>query len=154
MNAWFRHQPWGSLHMPERSRSFVLHACTAIFAMSLIGLWWFGPRSASVGFESGESEDGIERNERSTPRSFILPATPAVALAQQSRLQEPLDKDISLCLEELDSRGYGSDGASPLTTARNVTAIFNFQRDQGIVASGRLDDDTMTRLRCLRAQGR
>jgi hypothetical protein len=147
MSAWSGHQPW-SLQMRGRSRSLVLHACTVIFTMSLIGLWWFGPQSASVGFESGDSEDGIERNERSTPRSFILPATPAVALAQQSRLQEPLDEGISLCLEKLDSRGYGSDRASPLTTARNVTAIFNFQRDQGIVASGRLNDDTRTRLGC------
>jgi hypothetical protein len=89
--------------MPERSQSFALHACTVIFAMSLIGLWWFGPRSASVGFGSGESEDGTGRNERSTPRSFILPATPAVALAQQRRLREPPDEAISLCLEQLDS---------------------------------------------------
>jgi hypothetical protein len=134
--------------MLERSRSFVLHACTAIFAMSLIGLWWIEPRSAGVDFEGGENEGVTGRNERSTPREFILPATPAVALAEESRLRGPSDEDISLCLEKLDLLGYASDGASPLITARNVTAIFHFQRDQGLVASGRLDADTMTRLGC------
>ena len=50
--------------------------------------------------------DDSDRNERSTPREFLLPATPAVAEIQEQRRKEKNKSEIVVCLSILDKKGY------------------------------------------------
>jgi hypothetical protein len=91
-----------------------------------------------------------ERNERSTPRSFILPATPAVAEEQENQARElNVGVDGVACLARLAALGYDSHEPPPVLTARNVAAIVQFQRASGIAETGRLDKLTAKLLGCL-----
>src|SRR5207245_2075809 len=131
-----------------RHGRYVLHGCTVVFLVAL-GVWFIGPLSdGSLG--DGEGEHMSERNERSTPRSFVLPATPAVATEQERQARELRDGlDTFGCLRRLRALGYESDDAPPALRARNVNAIFRFQNDRGLRATGQLDRKTADLLGCL-----
>jgi hypothetical protein len=95
------------------------------------------------------TEAGAQRNERSTPRSFILPATPAVAIEQEQQAREMLDGiDTFGCLHRLRALGYEADASPPALRARNLEAIFRFQKDRGMAPTGRLDRSTVKLLGC------
>jgi hypothetical protein len=132
----------------ERYGSYVLHVCTAIFLVTL-GLVSFTAFHRSAIWDERISEEGAERNERSTPRAFILPATPAVAEEQERQARDLRDGVHTFrCLQTLRTLGYDADDAPPALRARNLEAILRFQRDRGMKATGRLDRDTVTSLRC------
>jgi len=86
-----------------------------------------------------------ERNERSTPRSFILPATPAVALEQERQLAEKAAFQlVAKCLSQLRELGFGI----PDSDVKLVEAVFAFQKQHGLSATGKLDDLTKEALKC------
>ncbi len=129
-----------------KRQSIYLHACTVLFVIALSLL------VAKSLTQSSYHEDGLgaaERNERSTPRSFILPATPAVAEEQESQDRDlRAGVDSLLCLRRLKVLGYDLDDTPPVLTARNVWAIRQFQNDRRVVVTGRFDPRTAELLRC------
>ncbi len=88
-----------------------------------------------------------DRNENSTPRSFILPATPAIAHEQEKSNNE-LDNDDIACLAALHILGYdvGRDGAS--SNARFFASLFNYQKKNNLKLTGRLSIETKEHLGC------
>src|SRR5207253_10676868 len=127
---------------------YLLHGCTIAFLITL-GLLRFTPVLKHGIWEERIREAGAERNERSTPRSFVLPATPAVAEEQQRQAQELRDGvDALACLHRLRALGYNADDAPPVFRARNLEALSRFQSDRGIKPTGRLDRNTARLLRC------
>ena len=71
-----------------------------------ISLYWFKARELSPVDHGATVADSDGRNDRSTPPTFILPATPAVAREQELRLREHSDKRLAAilnkCAAELD----------------------------------------------------
>lgn len=135
--------------MRARGQLFFIHGCTAAFLTLLCALRLvnFLPPDSNRG--DAVREDEPERNERSTPRSFILPATPAVATEQENQRRELRSGVNSLeCLRRLQTLGYEADDTPPILTARNVEAIFRFQQDRSIATTGRLDSTTIALLEC------
>jgi len=94
-------------------------------------------------------EHGTGRNERSTPRSFVLPATPGVALAQESlKATGVYPRRVSKCVSVLRTLGYQIDGDESLLNAKVVEAIYTFQSDQHLPTTGKVDELTMRALKC------
>ncbi len=94
-------------------------------------------------------ENDSDRNENSTPRSFVLPATPAVAEEQERRKAELL-KGIHAdkCLSKLKDLGHPIDDFDISFNAKFVEAILNFQEKMKLNKTGKLDIDTRIKLRC------
>ena len=94
-------------------------------------------------------EHGTGRNERSTPRSFVLPATPGVALAQESlKATGVYPRRVSKCVSVLRTLGYQIDGDESVLNAKVVEAIYTFQSDQHLPTTGKVDELTMRALKC------
>jgi hypothetical protein len=128
----------------------VLHGCTFVFLVTLVALA-FTAVSRSPVRDSRADEDEAQRNERSTPRSFILPATPAVAEEQEQQVREAKEGvDVFGCLEKLRLLGYGADNTPPALRATNLEAIFRFQKEHGLTPNARLDRETVRLLKCKR----
>ena len=120
-------------------------------AAGLLGLKWFDHRTSPLNLYGspavGEHDSG--RNERSTPRSFILPATPGVAAAQEAMNDSGIRKrQVSRCVSALRTLGYQIDGDESLLNAKVVEAIYTFQEDRHLPATGKVDDATMRALKC------
>jgi hypothetical protein len=117
---------------------------------AFIATYWIGFQGLSA--RAAPTTDSGGRNERSTPRSFILPATPAVALEQELRLREQTDKRqaamIDRCAAGLVVRGYDVGDEIVSFNAKLVEAIFLYQEQNGLVATGRLNDATRRSLGC------
>ena len=89
-----------------------------------------------------------ERNEQSTPRSFILPATPAVAEEQERKSTKHSEANDNRCLLKLESIGYQFDSHDTSFNAKYIQAIIDFQRQSGLNISGEIDQQTRSRLDC------
>jgi hypothetical protein len=99
------------------------------------------------------SVQGSGRNERSTPRSFILPATPAVALEQEMRSADDSAADmtrrqIAICATRLLDMGYDVGDEAVSFNAKLSQAIYEYQRAQGLNKTGKLDPETIRSLSC------
>jgi len=127
---------------------YLLHGCTVMFLVTL-GALTFTPSLRGPDWDVGTGEDGAQRNERSTPRSFVLPATPAVAEEQQEQARELKEgMDVFRCLGRLRELGYGADDTLPVLRATNLEAVFRFQKDHGITPTVRFDRETVRLLKC------
>ena len=94
-------------------------------------------------------ESDLDRNESSTPRAFVLPSTPAVAEAQESKqrlIERGLDSDK--CLSKLKDLGYPIDDLNSSFNAKYIEAIINFQKNKSIPVTGDLDQLTIKILGC------
>ncbi len=100
------------------------------------------------GMHAVDRERGSGRNERSTPRSFILPATPAVASIQNGRKEGVDSERMAKCVAELRMLGYQIDGDEDLLNAKLIEAIFRFQAERGLPTTGEVDELTARTLRC------
>lgn len=101
-------------------------------------------------FHSREMQDTL-RNERSTPRSFVLPATPEVALVEEERRRAQANTSSAIalrCLANLAERGYLLGGEPSPDDAQTIEALYQFQLTEGIARTGRLDKVTMGFLKC------
>ena len=96
------------------------------------------------------SDDGMrdERNERSTPREFVLPATPAVTKIVEERRERSTDVVSVRCLVALTRLERPVYFSEPANSAANRAAVFEFQRDSGLPKHGKLDSATRESLAC------
>ena len=94
-------------------------------------------------------QDDSDRNENSTPRSFVLPATPAVAEEQERKKAEIL-KGIHAdkCLSKLKDLGYPIDDFETSFNAKLVEAILSYQSKSKLSKTGLLDLETRKKLGC------
>ena len=94
-------------------------------------------------------EDDSDRNENSTPRSFVLPATPAVAEEQERKKTEIL-KGIQAdkCMSKLKDLGYPIDDFDTSFNAKLVEAILSYQSKSKLNKTGQLDSETRKKLGC------
>ena len=91
-----------------------------------------------------------DRNERSVPRSFILPATPGVTFEQEEQnAGEARQAQIAKCVEALRSLGYQQADSKTFLNAKLVEAVYTYQRAHNLPATGRLDERTMGMLKCV-----
>lgn len=96
-----------------------------------------------------ENEEDPERNERSTPRSFVLPSTPAVALEQENRKKFPIVRETyDRCLSKLIFLGYNIDDVDSAFNAKLIEAIIEFQIKNSISPTGELDTNTKNKIGC------
>lgn len=94
-------------------------------------------------------EDDSDRNENSTPRSFILPATPAVALEQEDRnLDSNSYKSRMICMKKLDELNYEVGDELVEFNAKLKVAIYEFQKAAHLSPTGMLDKKTIEALGC------
>ena len=132
----------------------VKNSFIAIFAMTATYYLFLSPfiyvvlSPKNVEVEAlGEVDPG--RNERSTPRSFILPATPAVAFEQERKegLMEQAET-IRSCMLRLYDHGYQPGSLNNITGVHVLIATLEFQEDSGLSESGELDLETRKALEC------
>ena len=121
-----------------------------IFYMVTLGAVYFKTiYSSNVRLETVDPDDP-ERNENSTPRSFILPATPAVAEEQERKIAKSHElKSEAKCISKLIDMGYSIDSFDPSFNATLISATFLYQSSNGLKPTGRLDTRTKAKLRCL-----
>src|SRR5262249_35539074 len=114
----------------------------------VLSKWMAGGDGDSYNMETTE-EQNAERNERSTPRTFILPATPGVAFEQErQKAERTMQSQMARCFAVLRHFDFSIDYNTALLDARLVEAIYTFQIVHHLPASGRLDDGTMRELKC------
>ncbi len=94
-------------------------------------------------------KDDVDRNESSTPRSFVLPATPAVAEEQERKRLERLDGiNAEKCLSKMQEYGYKFDDLNASFNAKFIEAILDFQDRNLLDKTGVLDDKTRNVIGC------
>ena len=94
--------------------------------------------------------DDSDRTERSTPREFLLPATPAVAEIQEQRRKEKNKSEIVACLSILDKKGYDVYNLEDDIAANSKASIYKYQIANKIKADGMLNKETKKSLECLK----
>ena len=119
-----------------------------ITIISLLYVQVFNEKQISI---SPFKEDDPTRNERSTPRTFILPATPAVADEQERRIGLYLQaKEIQRCMLKLYDKGYKDIGKfNDYSNFKITVSIIKFQRNNNLEVTGKLNKQTKTKLGCL-----
>lgn len=134
--------------MREAAQTWVLAVLTTVYIV-VIGLTFakVTPRERMVHNTVVAADPG--RNERSTPRSFILPSTPAVAENQESKRGVSVNGvDVGKCVAILLAAGneiFTDDIEFNIPLKR---AIFEFQERSGLEANGDLNQATARALGC------
>jgi hypothetical protein len=89
------------------------------------------------------------RNENSTPRTFILPATPAVAAEQERKLAlEGHRKQIQGCIIALVDRGRKFSNVEKITSDDVFFETLRFQFVTNLDPTGEFDKNTRESLSC------
>lgn len=88
------------------------------------------------------------RNENSTPRTSILPKNPMTA--KKPRVLKgntaKFGEIVAKAQLALLSQGYEVGAVSGDLHARTIAAIYKYQRNNGLVPTGKLENDTLNRL--------
>lgn len=96
---------------------------------------------------ASELDEG--RNEGSTPRSFVLPATPAVALIQEAKAErKQREKEVKVCMLKLVDEGFYVRDIDDIHDDQVPISIIRFQLRQGIETTGEFDLATRGELSC------
>ena len=89
------------------------------------------------------------RNEGSTPRSFILPATPAVALIQEEKVRlKENELLIKRCLLALHDLGYFIRDLDDIFDDNIPVVLLRYQMQKKIEKTAKLDPTTISNLEC------
>lgn len=89
------------------------------------------------------------RNEGSTPRSFILPATPAVALIQEEKVRlKENELTMKRCLLALHDLGFFIRDLDDIYDDNISVIVLRYQMKQKIEQSAKLDESTIVKLGC------
>jgi hypothetical protein len=89
------------------------------------------------------------RNEGSTPRSFILPATPAVALIQEEKVRlKENERLIKRCLLALHDLGYFIRDLDDIYDDNIPVLLLRYQMQEKIEKTAKLDPTTISNLVC------
>jgi hypothetical protein len=124
----------------------------AVIIVSLaVGLYWL--RFNNYPDKQSRTPADNERNERSTPRSFVLPATPAVALEQEMRSAKSFSttmskRQVAACALRLIDLGYDVGDEAVAFNAKLSQAIYEYQQAQGLNKTGKFDPATTRSLSC------
>jgi len=120
-------------------------------AIGLLFSHWVKADRDSGGSEFETSLESVAgRNERSVPRSFILPATPAVAFEQEAQKSDAVRQtQVAKCVAALRILGYQQADSKTFLNAKLVEAVSTYQRTHNLPATGRLDELTMGMLKCV-----
>lgn len=108
------------------------------------------PDSGQTVLPNVSTEEGAERNERSTPRSFVLPATPGVSLEQERQAGAIPGKfdPVASCVARLRTLSYKIYGDEEMDNIEVLEAIVQFQTASGLSPTGKLDEPTTKALEC------
>lgn len=98
-----------------------------------------------------EMEADPGRNERSTPREFILPSTAAVAEAQESKHLALIGINQERCFQVLRAKGHQIVSNALLHNVDLARSLVIEQRAFGVEASGKLNRTIAEKLECLDA---
>ncbi len=133
----------------EKRQDFTLVILTIIFTVvSWVSIQkgYLNETKSHISMDEHDSD----RNENSTPRSFVLPATPAVAEEQERKKAEIL-KGIyaDKCMSKLKDLGYSIDDFDTSFNAKLVEAILSFQQEMKLEKTGQLDLETRKKLGCM-----
>jgi len=134
--------------MGKKSSLFFM-VSTAVSLMTLLSFsLMLYLNKGSKDFNLSEVDKG--RNENSTPRSFILPSTAAVALLQeQKRALYENEFKIKKCILKLYDIGYTIANFEDIFDFQVTVALIDFQKQNGILPiSGKLDNITVEKLGC------
>ena len=128
----------------------IINLVTFLCCLTLMSLY-FSPVVNKATFKLDDIDIDPGRNEGSTPRTFVLPATPAVAKEQERKQVALLKKnEIQKCMLKLYDQG--------LLNISNFDDIFDFKITLGIIkyqkknqlrVSGEFDMDTKSHLGCI-----
>lgn len=94
------------------------------------------------------NNDDSPRNERSTPREFLLPATPAVTKIQALRNKKIKLANIINCLSLINEKGFLIYNLKDDKTANSIASIYAYQEENKLLKTGKLDLDTQLMLGC------
>lgn len=123
-----------------------LQVAVMVCAAAIVLVKWTQSGEGHPGYDVSDAQ-GIERNERSTPRSFVLPATPGIAFEQER--QDVGRANLNLkCVRRLQDLGYEAEDRSLMLNIQLVEAVYRHQVMNGLPATGRLDLATMKSLEC------
>ena len=120
---------------------------TALFITTLI-LFSFNFFKEEKKIYSNEEND-LSRNERSTPRTFILPATPAVALIQEKK-KKLWKKEFIMkkCMLRLHDLNYKINNFENMDDISVFIAILRFQKLNSLNITGEINVETSKKLGC------
>lgn len=124
-------------------------ALTLIYLATILifGFYLEDKKSLTTMYEYDGNDEG--RNERSSPRSFILPATPAIALEQERKvLLRKKETQIKYCMLKLYDLGYTVGSFRDIFNINIFISTLSYQKERGIRATGNFDDETIKSLGC------
>jgi hypothetical protein len=125
--------------------SFSTALCIATLLALIVGDY-LPNRQVSFIFDE-VTEEG--RNERSTPRTFILPATPAVALIQEEKKALRGKRNIiQHCMLKLHDLGYDIYDFRDIYDVHLMIHLLHFQSNNGLPRTGKFDTATLAKLGC------
>ena len=127
----------------------LLLGLTSIYILS-IAIYIYSQKSIVPFFNTKEiSQEDPGRNEQSTPREFILPATSAVARAQENKHRLKLKGvDIGKCLAIIRSKGFSLMSEEIIRNVELKRAIMIVQEEIDMTQTGNLDFEFATKLGC------
>lgn len=115
----------------------------AFIAATQIPALYNDPALLTSASPEGDGTTPGYRNERSTPRVSVLPASPAIAdVLERSDVRH----SVSMAKAMLLGLGYPVGRLDERVTAKFKAAVFRYQRVHGIPASGNLDETTLRSL--------
>ena len=88
---------------------------------------------------------GAGRNEESTPRSTILPSSPAIArkLKVLPGNSAKFRNTVAQVQVGLATKGYDVGKIDGQAHARTIAAVYTYQRDAGFIPSGRITSEVL-----------
>lgn len=103
-----------------------------------------------VSYQKSDIALDTGRNERSTPRSFVLPSTPAVADIQVEKKKLLKEKEMILkCIYFLEKvSGKQLKNNDDIFDFRIKLAILEFQKEKNLNLSLQFDSETRKLLQC------
>ena len=125
----------------------ILLPLTALYAVVIGVLSRVYLQGAGVSNSAREVDEG--RNEGSTPRSFVLPATPAVALIQEAKTErKQREKVIKICMLKLIDEGFYGRDIDDIHDDQIPISVIRFQIRQALETKGEFDLVTREALSC------
>lgn len=130
--------------------NFFFNSVTIISSMTIV-LFFFSPFFNKSQFILDNVENDPGRNEGSTPRTFILPATPAVADEQERKKILFTKKfEIQKCMLNLYDAGYlNIFNFDDIFDFKIKLGIIKYQRKNDLLLSGDFNQQTKEHLKCL-----
>lgn len=128
------------------------HTCArvAVVLSFLLLLAWQFQESTQKRDDQGFADSAEDRNEQSTPRSFVLPATPMVAIMNEQEAQAGADVvAMRRCIQALHAAGYAIEQLDTRFNAELIEAVYRFQHQFRLAETGVLDAVTKEKLGCL-----